>query len=305
MNAQRSDLRGTVFWIAALTLVWGLFWPISKVALSAIPILSFRAFCALSGAAGLFALSIFRRQRLRIAPGEFGQVVLASLFNVTGWFWFSAIGLTLLPSGRAALLAYTAPLWAFLIAIPVLGEPISGRRLLGLGFGLGGIALLGSGSIPESQNAMGGILAMLGGALCLATGTVWQKRILWRTPLLTLTAWQLLIGGLPLTVAALCTDIYRVHMVSSLVLLATAYTVVFGVVFGYYAWFRIIAAVSVEVATLSTLVIPVIGVGSGALLLGEVLGLREIAAAVLIVSALATIRRVEPVTAGREQTPAD
>ncbi len=305
MTPRRGDSRGIVVWIAALAVVWGLFWPISKVALSAIPILSFRAFCALAGAAGLFSLSIFRRQRLRIAPGEFGHVVLAALFNVTGWFWFSAVGLTLLPSGRAALLAYSAPLWVFLIAVPILGEPISGRRLLGLGFGLGGIALLGTGGFTEAQNAMGGILAMLGGALCLAAGTVWQKRVLWRTPLLSLTAWQLLIGGLPLTAAALCTDLYRVHGVSDVVMLATAYTVVFGIVFGYYAWFRIIAAVSVEVATLSTLVIPVIGVGSGALLLGEVLGLREVAATVLIVSALATIRRSEPVAAQGERTPAD
>ena len=300
MNARGGDSRGIVLWIAALTLVWGLFWPISKVALSAIPIFSFRAFCALSGAAGLFALAAWRGQRLRIAPGELGHVVFAAFFNVTGWFWCSAVGLTLMPSGRAALLAYTAPLWAFLVAIPVLGEPISGRRLLGLGFGLGGIAVLGSGSLADSHGATAGLLAMLGGALCLAVGTVWQKRVLWQTPLLTLTAWQLLIGGLPLAIGAAFGDLNRVHMVASVVILATAYTVVFGIVFGYYAWFRIIATVSVEVATLSTLVIPVIGVGSGALLLGEALGLREVAAAVLIVSALATVRRSEPVPAQGE-----
>ena len=289
LAAPAASRRRAIVLVILLTLIWGLFWPIMKVALAEIPIFSYRALGAGLGAAGMFALAKFDGLSLKVAPSDRWPLVFAGLLNVTGWFWLSAVGVSLMPAGRAALLAYTWPLWAFLIAMPVLGDRPTLGRVLGLLLGLGGIGVLASGSLQDIVRAPAGAAAIIAAAVVYAGGTVLQKRVAWRTPVLTLCAWQLLAGTVPLLFGALL-DIRQVHAVSGAAWAATAYTIIFGVIFGYYAWFKVIGMLSVATLSLSTLLVPVIGVLSSALLLGERLGAREVLAMVLIAGALTTVR---------------
>jgi len=285
-----SPRQRAILLVVLLTLIWGLFWPIMKVALAEIPIFSFRALCAGLGALGLFLLARLDGVSWSIDPADRWPALFAGLLNVTGWFWLSAVGVTLMPAGRAALLAYTWPLWAFLLAVPVLGDKATPARLLGLALGLGGIAVLAGNSLQDIAEAPLGAAAIIGAAMVYAAGTVLQKRIAWRTPILTLCAWQLLAGAIPLVIAAGFLDVGAVHAVSLGAALATAYTVVFGVIFGYYAWFKVIGMLTVGALSLSTLLVPVVGVLSSAVLLHERLGWREILAMLLIGGALTTVR---------------
>lgn len=286
--AAGARLRQGLLLAALLSLAWGLFWPVMKMALGGLPLFTFRIFTAWAGAAGLFLLARMAGQSLAVPPGRFAALLIASFFNVTAWFYLSALGVMLMPAGRASLLAYTMPLWAFLLSLLWLGERASLRRLVGLALGLGGIAVLAGEDLLVFGQAPLGALTMLGAAITYGVGTVYQKRIAWEMPVLSLAGWQLFIGGAPLAVAAAFDDWGQLLQAPALALVAAAYVVLIGVIFGMYAWFKIIALLPIGLSSIATLFVPVIGVGSSALLLGEPFGLAEVTAAVLIVGALAS-----------------
>ena len=70
---------------------------------------------------------------------------------------------------------------------------------------------------------------------------------------------------------------------------ATAYLVLISLVLCYYAWFKIVTLLPANVAALSSLLVPVVGVLGGVVLLGETLGWREVTAMVMIVGAIALV----------------
>ena len=75
----------------------------------------------------------------------------------------------------------------------------------------------------------------------------------------------------------------------ALALIALVYSSVIAVSFGQWIWFRILQIMPTAVASISTLAVPVIGVIAAALLLGEVVGWRELAALALVSAALAIV----------------
>ncbi|MFI5002335.1 MAG: DMT family transporter [Reyranellales bacterium] len=272
-----------------MTLGFGCNWPIMKEALTEVPIWSFRTFCALTGALGLMTLARLARQSLHVQRGQWGPLIAMSLCNVTGWNILMVYALARMPAGRAAILAYTMPLWAILVARWWLGEPLTARRLLGLGLGLGGLAVLMEGEIAALSAAPAGALLMSGGALCWALGTVMMKRWPIGLPTLALTGWQMLIGAVPMLLGALVLDAGRWQLPTLWPALAVLYNIVVVFIFCYWAWFKIVMLVPVAVSSLSTLLIPVVGVLGGAALLGERPGWQDIAALVLVLAALTTV----------------
>ena len=63
-------------------------------------------------------------------------------FNIAGWNGLVLFGVQQLPAGRSAILAYTMPIWATLISLVLLHEPLSTRKIVGLVLGMLGMALL-------------------------------------------------------------------------------------------------------------------------------------------------------------------
>lgn len=279
----------TLLLFAAFVFVWGTQWPAMKLAVAEIPIFTFRALCVTLGAAGLFAIARLKGQSLVVPREQWRALALASLFNMTGWFYFSALALTLIPAGRAAILAYTMPIWAFLLGIPVLKSRPTKGQWLGLVLGLGGIAVLAGDDLLALRAAPLGTLAMLVAAMSFGIGAVMQKRVVWGASVLTLTAWQLVVGGLPLVVAALIADWGRLEPISWLAIAGLIYTIVLGILFGLTTWLHLVSLLPIQVASLSTLLIPVVGLLSSVALLGEPLGWPEIIALALVVGAVSQV----------------
>lgn len=289
----RRDARGKLplgvfLWLAGLTFAWGMGWPVMKFVVGEFPILTFRMVTSL--AAGVCVLLLARAMGHPLLPHreDCRAAAIAGLFNITGWFYFTALGLSLLPAGRSVVLAYTMPLWSVLAARIMVGAPITGARLLGLAFGLGAIALLLGDDLVRLGAAPVGVIAVLCAAISWAIGTVLQKRP-WRTPLLTLAGWQLLIGGAPITILALILDSDAFARVTPLGVAGIAYVVLVATLFGYWAWFNIVRLVPADVASLAALPVPLVGVTSSALVLGEPLGWAEAGALALVTAALATV----------------
>ena len=137
MSSDQHTLpRSTWLLLGVLTLGWGFNWPMMKLALAEIPVWTFRSLCVAAGAAGMFSHRLGGGQRLLPPRAHWPPPVVTSLFNVTLWNMFIAYGLTHLPAGRSAILAYTMPLWVVLLSRLFLREPLTRRRLLGVALGM-------------------------------------------------------------------------------------------------------------------------------------------------------------------------
>jgi drug/metabolite transporter (DMT)-like permease len=293
VSAEPDHLPRRLWWVlAALTLAWGFNWTALKVALSEVPPWTFRSLCLGLGAAVLFAALRAGGQRILVPKGQWGRLCVLALLNITSWNMLVAFGVAMIPSGRAAILAYTMPVWAVPLSVWLLGERITGAKLAGLALGLGGLALLLAESFTGLGRAPLGSLLVLGAALSWALGTVLQKRFPVGLPVGLYTAWIMLIGGVPIFVGAVLFEDWRaLRDVGTAAWLGTAYNVFIAFAFAHWAWIKIATSVPVSVFSISMLLIPVVGVVSGMLFLGERPTWAEYAALALVLAALLTVLR--------------
>jgi drug/metabolite transporter (DMT)-like permease len=288
---HQEHLPRRLWWVLGLlTFVWGFNWTAMKVAISEVAPFTFRTFCLGAGSALLFAFLRASRQPLAIARSEWPRLVLIAFFTITCWNILVVFGLAHIPSGRAATLAYTMPAWAIPLSVWLLGERMTARKALGLALGMGGMALLLWNEFAQLHGAPLGALLVLGAAFTWAIGTVLQKKYPVRAPVAAYTAWIMLLGGVPIYIGALLLeDFRRLGEVSLWAGLAVAYNVVFSFAWAHWAWIKLATTVSVTVFSLSMLLIPVVGVFSGMIFLGERPGWEEYAALALVLGSLLTV----------------
>jgi drug/metabolite transporter (DMT)-like permease len=293
LSAEPDHLPRRLWWVlAALTFAWGFNWTALKVALSEVPPWIFRSLCLGLGAGVLFAALRAGGQRLAVPTGQWARLAMLALVNITCWNMLVAFGVALIPSGRAAILAYTMPIWAMPLSMWLLGERISARRLSGLALGIAALMLLLGEDIVGLRAAPLGSLMVLGAALSWALGTVLQKRYPVNLPVGPYTAWIMLLGGVPIFVGSLLfEDWLALRHVALKPALAVAYNIFIAFAFAHWAWIKIATAVPVSVFSISMLVIPAIGVLSGILFLGERPSWAEFAALLCVLGALATVIR--------------
>ena len=291
LEKPQEHLPARLWWVlAGLTLVWGFNWTAMKVAITEIAPFTFRTLCLGLGSGVLFAFLRAGGQQLAIPRDQWARLVPISFFNITCWNLLVVFGLALLPSGRAAILAYTMPAWAIPLSVLLLGERMTLRKLLGLALGMAGMALLVWDEFQRIQGAPRGALLILGAAFCWAIGTILQKKYPVRAPVAALTGWMLLIGGVPIYIGALLLeDFSKLADISLPAALGAAYNVLLAFAFAHWAWIKLATSVSVTVFSLCMLLIPVVGVFSGMLFLGERPGWPEYLALAFVLGSLATV----------------
>jgi len=286
---QHTLPRSTWLLLAALTLGWGFNWPTMKIALAEIPVWTFRAICVAGGVAGMFLIAWRGGLRIVPPPGSWPRLTATAACNVTLWNVLVAQGLTHLPAGRSVILAYTMPLWVVVLSRAVLHERLTRRRLAGLGLGMAGMLVLIGNELAVLQGAPVGALLVLSAAFSWALGTVLMKRFPTDLPTSSFTGWQMLIGGIPIAVGALLMDPPHWRPVGWQTVLAVLYNVFIAFILCHWAWFKIVGRASAGVSALGTLLIPVVGVFSSMLLLGERPAWPEYLAMALVFGALASV----------------
>ena len=290
MTEERARLSSFgLLLLALLALGWGLNWPIMKIVLRDVPPLTFRGGCLLLGGLGVMLIGRLDGQSWAIPQGSFGKLALLAVTNMIGWNVLMIYGVGLMPSGRAALLGYTMPLWSIGFSVWLLRERLTARRILGLALGLAGVAALMGSYRGQLAAAPVGVLCMLGAAMAWGLGVVLLKRFALKMSTTLLTGWSMLIGALPVCAAALLMERGEWRAVGFWPAFGFAYNVVVAFMFCYWAWNRIVLMVPVTVSSLSSLITPVIGVIGGMLILGEQPGWNEFLGAGLILGALATV----------------
>ena len=274
--------------LVALTVTWGLNWPMMKLALQEVQPWAFRSLCLMVGGASLLALTRASGGRVRFPTERLGPLALVALFNITAWHLLSAYALLNTGSGRAAIIGYTMPLWAALLSVFVLGAQLTLRQGLALLLGMAALVLLIGKDFAVVGAAPVGALLMAGAALSWAIGTVLVKKFAWDgMAVMALTGWQQLIGGAPIVLGWWLLEPWPDLLGLSLpAALGLAYAVFVAMIFCHTAYFKLVSLLPAHVAAISVLAVPVVGVVSSAWLLGEPVGLAEAAALLLVVGGL-------------------
>ncbi len=277
--------------LVGLTIGWGVNWPVMKVVLTEMGPMHFRTLCLLFGAVGLFAIAAANGLRTRVPEGQWPRLITIALFNVCGWNIFVVYGIPLLASGRAAILGYTMPVWGAIFSALLLGERLTARRGCGIAFGMGGTFLLLGGEIQAVGRSPLGALLVIAGAMSWALGTVIMKRWPVDLPPSALTAWQMVISVVPILGAALGIELgtFNPFALTFWPMFGIFYNILIAFIFCYWAWTRIALVAPMNVASLATMMIPVVGVFSGVLFLGEVLRWNDYAALLMVMAALSTV----------------
>ncbi|MER7707787.1 EamA family transporter [Kitasatospora sp. NPDC097605] len=245
---------------------------------------------------------------MRALPGGLFLVALGRRLPAGIWWWralalgvlnIGAFNVLLfvaayrLPGGIAAVIMSAQPVFVVALAALFLGERVRGRHALACGLGAGGVGLLVfKGSVsPDGV----GVLAALGGALCMASGITLTKR--WGRPggvgLLTFTGWQLTAGGLVLLPFWLSLEDLPDGLTGSNAVGFT-YLITLGAVLSYMVWFRGIERLPATAVSFLALGSPVVATLLGYLFKDQTLSVLQLLGIAVIFLA---------VTLGQPQSP--
>jgi drug/metabolite transporter (DMT)-like permease len=255
--------------LVALSLAWGLTWPVMKIALNEIPPFSFRfGTCGLAALA-LFAVAFAQHRDLRIKrPIACVHLAVAGFLNVGVFTLGSAFAQLATTTSRVAVLTYTMPIWAALLALPVLGERLNLTRGISLLLCAAGLSVLIYPLIGSSD--LIGVAIALTTAVAWAAGTVYLKWARVDADPLAIAAWQLVVA-FAVTIAGLLAFEGSLHLwpVHPPALLALVFAALVGSAFAYLLWFEIVRRLPATTASLGVLSAPVVGAVASMLMLSE------------------------------------
>ena len=249
--------RGAVLALLATILIWAYSWVVMKQVLQHAGPFDFAAIRYVLGALVLFGALLATRQSLR--PPPLLPTLLIGLCQTTAFQGLGQLALVSGGAGRVALLAYTMPFWAVLLAWLILNERLTARRWLGLC-----LAAIGLVCIIEPWHGLGNTtstLLAIGAGLAWAMGTVLSKRVFLQhapTPL-NLTAWQMLFGAIALVVVALCVPQRAIDWNWSFIG-GLAYSVVMASSLAWGLWLLVLHRLPTAVASLASLGVPIVSV---------------------------------------------
>jgi drug/metabolite transporter (DMT)-like permease len=276
--------------LVLLALVWGYNWVVMKVAMQYAEPFTFAALRTFVGAIFMFALVAALRRPLR--PVALGLTAVFGLLQTGAFVGLAMWAVDIGGAGKTSVLAYTMPFWLLLLAWPLLGEPVRGFQWASVVLALAGLVfVLG----PWNLTGLRSSLLALGAGFCWALSSVVVKVLRRRhqVDLLSLIAWQGLIGSIPLVVIALLTATTPPVWSGSFIA-AFAFNILPANALAWVLWLYILHSLPTGTAGISSLAVPVVGVLAAWIQLGEQPGALEAVGMGLIVVALAilTVREV-------------
>ncbi len=274
MNQRTRDLLLT----ALAPAIWGSTYIVTTELLPQVPPMTVALLRALP--AGLLLLLAARQLPRGI---WWPRVFLLGALNFSAFWSLLFVSAYRLPGGAAATVGAVQPLIVVFLAAAVLGGAVRPRSVLAALAGMAGVALLVL--TPAAVLDATGIAAGLGGAVCMAFGTVLTRKWQPPVPLLTFTAWQLTAGGLLLAPAALLAGA-DLPAPTANHLAGLAWLGLVGAALTYVLWFRGIARLGPGVVAPLGFLSPVTAILLGWVLLGQTLSWPQIAGVALVLGGI-------------------
>ncbi len=283
-------MQARQLWVLGLlTVVWGLNWPVMKLGVADYAPLTFRLWSMLLGLPVLAAALLWLKVPLALPRAHWGQVVKLALPNMIVWHAVVIVSVQSLSSGRSAILGYTMPVFSALWGVAVYGERMGLRQAAGVAAAALGVVLLLWSEFAGFGGAPLAALAMLGAAAIWAVGTHLLRRSELPFALLTLVFWMTALTTVVMAVLAFVFERQLWRWPDTTVWWAIAYNAVGVFGFAHAAWFYLARNLPPVASTISVMMIPVLGVFSGALWLGETLHWQDFAAMASIVVAIGAV----------------
>lgn len=275
--------------LVLLTIVWGINWPIMKAGVTGFPPLTFRMLCLWLGTPVLGLALLAMRVPFRIPRAHWRELLVLSVFNMFFWHALIIIAVQSLSSGRSAILGYTMPIFSAVLGALFFGNRLASRAWAGVAAAALGVVLLLWHEVTHLSGRPLGVLLALVAASTWALGTQLLRRTKMPVPTLTISFWMTALTTVVMTVLALLFEQGRWGAPSTTTWGAIAFNAVLVFGFAHAAWFYLARSLPPVASTLSVMLIPVVGVFSGALALGEVLHWQDWAAVALMVASIAAV----------------
>jgi len=266
LNLDRRTLAGLV----ALTLMWGVNWPMMKFSLRETTPLWFRAVTMAGGALGLLVFFLLRGVDMRLPRTEALRVLWLALPNIVGWHFFSILGLQELASGRAAILGFTMPVWTVGIGLLIAHQRMTPRVWISVVAAVAAVALLSAQELARIAGRPLGVLWMQLAAISWATGTLMMRRTTTPLPTEAVTVWMMLMGAAFFWIAALLAEPlpepgrFSLPMWGSL-----AYGIVLNYGYAQVLWFGLARRLPPAASAFSIMAVPLVGTLSAMAIVGE------------------------------------
>ena len=285
MRLTRAQLAGVV----VVTIVWGLNWPVMKLGVTEYPPFSFRTLSMWLGLPVLWAVVAVMKVPLAIPRTHWREVALLTVTNMMVWHSLVMVAVPLLSSGRAAILGYTMPVFSAVWGMALVCQRLSMRQWLGPAAAALGVVLLLWHDLGVMAGRPLGVAGMLVAAAVWALGTQQMRRTTIPVPTLAIIWWMTVATTVLLTLLAVVFEHDRWHVPNAPAWGAILYNAV--LIFGTVqpVWLLLARQLPPIASTLSVMLIPVIGIASGALWLGEPLHWQDFAAMLLMLASIASV----------------
>ncbi len=275
--------------LVAVSFAWGLTWPVLRIVLDEVPPFSMRVATSSLGALLMFTLALLQHRSFKV-PGGMARVhvAVAGCLNIAGFTILSAIGQIGTTTSRVIILSYSMPIWACLLAVPVLGERIDRTRAFALVLCVSGIAVLIS---PlAGSDSLYGLLFALAAGISWAAGTVYVKWARIAADPVAMAGWQLVTAAV-ITAATLPLFEGSLHLwpLQWKTILALALCGLVGSGLSYFLWFTAVRRLPAMTVSLGVLSVPVIGIAASAAMLGERPTITDYVGCALILAAAACV----------------
>jgi drug/metabolite transporter (DMT)-like permease len=275
--------------ILLVTVSWGLNYPIMKFVVTSYPPLTFRAFTFTIGFVLLGAYALRRGESLHIPVSERWLAFKLGMPNMVLWHLGLIYGVTLLNSGRAAIVGYTMPVWALLASVLMFKNTLTARGIMGVVCSLLATFLLARDEMSNFAGQPLGLACTLAAAMAWGVGNAMMKNCKISISSMALTFWMLLLAAICFTVLAFVFEQDRWTWPTWMQFAAIFYAGAVTFAISYVAWFRVARKLTPVASGLSIMLVPMVGLTGGYWMLNEVVGLADITALFLILLAMAIV----------------
>ena len=289
-NSQKKIIVKAFIALFLLTLIWGYNWIVMKLAIQYASPFQFAALRTFIGALMLFIVLVISKRPLKLQ--EFPTMLALGLLQTCGFTGLLILALVVGGAGKTSVLSFTMPFWVLLFAWPMLDEKVQGWQWLAVFFALFGIVL-----IFDPLHIKGDGISMF---MALCSGISWaisvivSKKLHQRRPdldLLNITAWPTLLGSLPIVVVALILPAPPIVWSQTFILTVT-YSIFLSGSLAWVLWTYALQRLPAGIASMASMLIPVIAVICAWLQLGERPNKIELAGMCLIATALVIISTI-------------
>ncbi len=290
---ELSRWRSTLL-LSALIVMWGVSWPIYKIALNYTPPILFAGMRSLIGGLLMAAVLFPRFRRIRWKQNWY-VYLFSALFNAFLFYGLQTVGLRYVPEGLFTVIVYLQPVLVGILAWLWLGEPLSARKIIGLLLGFVGVGVISITGLSGHVSPLGIVMA-IGTAISWAIGTVYVKKVGTRVDAFWLVAFQCIIGGLAMCGIGLDTEPLSGIVWNDQYLVGLVYGVIVGIPISWAVFYTLIRCGETSKVASFTFLVPLLAVVLGVLFLHESVNMSLFIGLVLIVSSIYLVNRTAKAT---------